>query len=200
MKRTLLYHPLSSYSWKVLVALYEANVEFDRDELTFGDENAVKRLNDVWPFNRFPVLKEDDRVIAESSIIIEHVAPQLVTSLDARAWDRFFDTYVHNPMQKLVNDKMRPADKKDSIGVAEARKYIRTSWDWIEKKMTGDWMAGAFSVADCSAAPALWYGNKVEPIGDHPKVSAYLARLEKRPSFARALEEAKPYLHMFPGA
>ncbi len=116
-------------------------------------------------------------------------------------WDRFHDFYVHEPMQKIVGDSLRPEGGKDATGVAQAREQLRRSCDILEARMSGrEWMVGdAFGLADCAAAPALFYANTVEPFADtHPLLVAYLARLMRRPSFARVLEEAEPWFAMFP--
>ena len=118
-----------------------------------------------------------------------------------RLRDRFFDWYVHLPMQKLVGDRLRPAGKNDPHGVEDAKAQLRTSLGIIDQEMaTTTWAMGeTFSMADCAAAPPFAYVNMVMPFGDtYKNVTAYLNRLTKRPSFARALEQAKPYLSMFP--
>ena len=213
MSLDLYFHPLASYCWKVLVALYENDIPFTPHVIDLGNEASRAKLVALWPFARFPVLHDHDRhqVVPESSIIIEHLAlhtpcnVQLVPTdpkqaLETRFRDRFYDVYVQDPMQKIVGDRIRPAGAKDPHGVAEAKKLLATSYDVVEAQMAGrTWAAGdGFSLADCSAAPALYYANRVLPFGDRPNTAAYLARLEARPSFARVLREAEPYFHMFP--
>jgi glutathione S-transferase len=160
------------------------------------------------------VLRDDDRdlTVPESTIIIEHLAQQhpaaasLVPSdpklaLAVRAQDRFYDLYVHNQMQTIVGDRLRPANAKDPTGVAHARARLATSYDMIDRDMAGKtWAIGEqFTMADCAAAPALFYANKVQPFEDtHPKLLAYFTRLSERPSFRRALDEAEPYMKFFP--
>jgi glutathione S-transferase len=122
-------------------------------------------------------------------------------ALQTRLRDRFLDLYVHQPMQKIMIDRMRPDGKGDGIGVEEARAQLRTSYGMIERQMDGGgWAMGDdFTLADCAAAPALFYGNMAEPFGDgHGNVAAYLERLKARPSFARVLREAGPYFQMVP--
>jgi glutathione S-transferase len=169
----------------------------------------------IWPIGKFPVLRDEakDRTIPESSIIIEYLAqhypgrvqlipaePELARQVRFR--DRFYDLYVHEPMQKIVTDKLRPAGNNDAHGVAQAKALLGTSHDMIERDMAGKtWAMGdAFTMADCAAAPALFYAGKVMPFGEsHRNAAAYLDRLTQRPSFARVLEEAQPYFKMFPG-
>jgi glutathione S-transferase len=114
--------------------------------------------------------------------------------------DRFFDSYIHQQMQKIVGDHRRPADQKDAMGTTQAKALIRTAYGLVEEAMaTRQWAMGdAYTMADCAASPALFYANKVVPLGDFPNTKAYLQRLSVRPSFARVLKEAEPYFHMFP--
>ena len=123
-------------------------------------------------------------------------------ALEVRRLDRFFDHYVHEPMQKIVTDRIRPEGKSDPYGVDQARRVIQTAYNMIDRDLRDrTWAAGdAFGMADCAAAPALYYANRVAPLGDaHENVTRYLRRLEERPSFARVLREAQPYFAMFPG-
>jgi glutathione S-transferase len=116
-------------------------------------------------------------------------------------WDRFFDHYVQEPMQKIVTDRLRPAGKNDVYGVEQAKAQLREAYEVIERELAAkSWMMdAAFTLADCAAAPALFYANTVVPFGEeHRKLSAYLGRLMARPSFARVLEEAEPYFRLFP--
>lgn len=212
MALTLYAHPLSSYCWKVLTALYENGTPFDYRLLAPDDVAVAQELHALWPIGRFPVLRDGGRTVVESSVIIEyldlhHGGPvrllpaDPVAALDVRMRDRFFDNYVMTPMQAIVFDRIRPGDARDPYGVAQARELIDTAYRWLEGEMaTRRWAAGeAFSLADCAAAPSLTYANKVQPLaGRFPHVAAYLARLTARPSFARVLREAEPYAHMFP--
>ena len=121
--------------------------------------------------------------------------------MQTRLRDRFYDLYVHLPMQKIMGDRLRPADRTDPHGVEEARAQLRTSYAMIEQQMAhGGWAAGEdFSLADCAAAPSLFYGSMVVPFGaEHKNLSAYFERLKARPSFARVLKEAEPYFQMVP--
>ncbi|MGN1289343.1 MAG: glutathione S-transferase family protein [Bradyrhizobium sp.] len=214
MSLTLHYHPLSSFCWKALVALYENGAPFTPHMVNLGDPAERAALLALWPIGRFPVLRDETRgeTVPESSIVIEYLdrhypgTAKLISddpdlAQQTRLRDRFLDLYVHLPMQKVVGDRLRPADKKDPHGVAEARAQLRTSHAILDQYLAHDgWMMGErFSLADCSAAPALFYGNKVEPIGEgHRHLAAYLERLMARPSFARVLNEAEPYFGMVP--
>ena len=208
----LFAHPFSSYCQKVLVALYENDTPFELRLLEFGDEQAAAELAALWPLERMPVLVDAGRAIVESSIIIEHLAihhpgPVLLiprdpgAALEVRMMDRFFDQYVSTPMQKIVFDTIRAPEDKDPLGVADARRMLDTAYGWLEKTMVGrTWAAGErFGMADCSAAPGLFYADWVHPIADaFPTVRAYRQRLLARPSFARAVDEGRPYRPMFP--
>lgn len=214
MSLTLHYHPLSSFCWKALIALYENGTPFTLNMVNPGDPAQRAALLALSPIGRFPVLRDETRgeTVPESSIVIEYLdrhypgAVRLIPAdpdlaLQTRLRDRFLDLYVHLPIQKVVGDRLRPADRKDPHGVAEARAQLRTSYAILDQQLAhGGWMMGEhFSLADCSAAPTMFYGNKVEPFGEgHRHLAAYLERLKARPSFARVLQQAEPYFGMFP--
>jgi glutathione S-transferase len=214
MSLTLYLHPLSSYCQKVLVALYENDTPFTPQLVNLGDEASSAELKRLWPIRKFPVLRDDAReqTVPESSIIIEYLdrhypgRTRLVPADGDLAWqtrlrDRFYDLHVHDHMQKIIGDRLRPADKKDPHGVELAKARLTTAYDMIDREMKmRKWAMGdAFTIADCSAAPALYYANLALPFGDtHKNVAAYFDRLMERPSFARAVKEAEPYRHMFP--
>jgi glutathione S-transferase len=214
MSLTLHFHPLSSFCWKALIALHENGTPFTPNMVNLGDEAERAALLKLWPIGKFPVLRDDARgqTIPESSIIIEYldryypgqirfISREADLAWQIRLSDQFYDLYVHLPMQKLVDDRMRPEAQKDPRGVEEARARIRLCYSMIEQDMgTRTWATGeAFSMADCSASPALFYANKVVPFGDaHPNLTAYLDRLMARPAFARVLREAEPYFKLFP--
>jgi glutathione S-transferase len=216
MKLKLYYHPLSSFCWKVLIALYENDTPFAPQSVDLSNEAERAGLLKMWPIGKFPVLRDDatDRTIPESSIIIEYLDQQYPgrtrfipadpkQALQTRLRDRFYDLYVHLPMQKIVGDRLRPEGRKDPHGVAEADARIQSCYGMIDREVaTKTWAMGeAFSIADCAAAPALFYANKVVPFGDgHANLTAYVERLKARPSFARVLSEAEPFFRMFPGA
>jgi glutathione S-transferase len=215
MTLTLYYHPLSSFCHKVLIALYENNTPFTPKIVDFADQASVAEFKAIWPVNKFPVLRDekDDRTIPESSIIIEYLDrhypgatrflpddPDLARQTRMR--DRFYDLYVHVPMQKIVGDKIRPEGKKDPFGVEEAKKMLETTLGMIDRDLSAKtWAMGdRFTLADCAAGPPLFYINKMTPLGDtYRHAEAYLNRLMARPSYARAIKEAEPYMKFFPG-
>jgi glutathione S-transferase len=214
MTLRLYYHPLSSFCQKVLIALYEAKAPFTPQIVDLRDEAERAAFLKVWPIGKFPVLRDEvrERVVPESSIIIEYVAqhyPGKSTLVpkdrdearQMRLRDRFFDLYVNMEMQKVIGDRLRPADKKDPFGVEQARAKLLTALDLVEKQVgAGKWIMGeTFTMADCAAAPALFYANMVVPFMEtHKNLAAYCKRLAKRPSYARVQKEAKPYLAMVP--
>ena len=202
-------HPFSSYSQKALVALYEHDTPFDYRNLE--DPAAQAELAALWPMRRFPVLVDGDRTILEATCIVEYLdlhhrgGSRLVpadpdAALQVRMLDRFFDNYVSTPQQKVVFDRLRPEAVRDPHGVAEARAMLDTAYAWLDRHMAGrEWAAGDFSLADCAAAPFLFYADWTQPIPDAcANVRAYRARLLARPSFARAVEEARPFRPYFP--
>jgi len=205
-------HPFSSYCQKVLIALYENATPFELRMLTPGDEKIAAEHAALWPLRRMPMLVDDGRTVVESSIIIEHlglrhpgpvrlVPAEPGAALEVRMMDRVFDNYVSTPMQKIVGDSLRRAEDRDARGVADARATLDTAYAWLEQTLAGrEWAAGrAFSMADCSAAPALFYADWTHPLGEaFPKVRSYRRRLLERPSFARAVDEARPYRPLFP--
>jgi glutathione S-transferase len=214
MSLKLYFHPLSSFCQKALVALYENDTPFEPQIVDLGDEASSAEFKRIWPIGKFPVLRDEakDRTVPESSIIIEYLVQhypgrtQLVPAdadlaRQTRFRDRFYDLHVHEPMQKVVGDRLRPAASKDPYGVEQAKTRLRTAYGMIEQDMaTKSWAMGdAFSMADCAAAPSLFYANLVMPFGDtHRNVARYFGRLMERPAFARAVKEAQPYFHMFP--
>ncbi len=214
MSLKLYFHPLSSFCQKVLVALYENDTPFEPQIVDFGNQADAAALREIWPIGRFPVVRDlaKDRTIPESSIIIEYLDqhyPGKIRFIPAdadpagqvRLRDRFYDLYVNVPMQKIVTDRLRPAGKNDPHGVEDARAVLRTALGMIEQEMaTNAWAVGeTFTMADCAAAPALFYANQVMPFANtHRNAAAYFDRLMQRPSFARAIAEAKPYFDLFP--
>lgn len=215
MSLTLYFHPLASYCWKVLLALYENNTEFAGKIVDLQDPVERAAFLKITPLGKFPVLVDGERgqTIVESGIIIEYLAehhagvvelvPQDVDAArEARAQERFFDWHVHEHMQKIVGDRIRPAGKQDAYGVEQARSALETAYAILDQRMaTNTWATGvAFGLADCAAAPALFYANKVVPIGERfPHTAAYLQRLLDRSSMQRVLREAEPYMKFFPG-
>ena len=215
MALTLHYHPLSSFCWKALIGLYENDTPFTPLVVNLGEEASRAAFLALWPIGKFPVLRDDARdvTVPETSVILDYLdahypGPVRFTPADpdaawrTRLWDRFFDLYVMTPMQKIVADRIRPSDdQRDPFGVEQARGQLATSYGVLEQELAGRvWMsADGFGLADCAALPALYYANRVQPLGEtYPAVSAYLERLKARPSVARVLAEAEPYFHMFP--
>jgi glutathione S-transferase len=211
---TLHYHPFSSYCQKVLVALYERAVPFERNIVDLGDPAQKAALEALWPMGKFPVLSDEARgiTVPESSLIVAYLdrvhpgPPPLVpadpdSALQVHLWDRFFDHYVETPMQKAVADNFRPEGARDPHGVEEAKTLLRRAWNMLEDTLADgrQWAAGeTFSLADCGAGPALFYANIVQPFEERPRLEAYYRRLLERPAFERAVDEARPYRHFFP--
>ncbi|NUS38856.1 MAG: glutathione S-transferase family protein [Lysobacter sp.] len=202
-------HPFSSYSQKALIALYEHGTPFEYRSLE--DPAAQAELAALWPMQRFPVLVDGDRTVLEATCIVEYLdlhhrgTSRLVpadpdAALQVRMLDRIFDNYVSTPQQKVVFDRLRPEAVRDAHGVSEARAMLETAYAWLDRHMAGrEWAAGAFSLADCAAAPFLFYADWTHPIpGSFANLRAYRARLLARPSFARAVDEARPFRPYFP--
>jgi glutathione S-transferase len=203
-------HPFSSYCQKVLIALYENDTPFTLKML--ADADSFAELAKLWPVRLMPVLTDGEDVVREASIIVEHLmlhhpGPVSLIPSDPRAalhvrfLDRVFDNYVMTPMQKVVADVLRDAGERDPKGVADAKARLDTSYWWLDGELKGrTWAAGEdFTLADCAAAPSLFYADWVHPIPERYGIlRAYRARLLKRPSFARAVEEARPYRSFFP--
>ncbi|MBS0640747.1 MAG: glutathione S-transferase family protein [Proteobacteria bacterium] len=213
MALALYYHPFSSYSWKALIPLYEANTPFTPRVL--DNPETLAAWKQLWPIARFPVLVDDETglMLPEASIIVEyldahHPGPDRLLPedralcLEVRLLDRFFDNYVHAAVQRIVFDRLRDADHHDPQGVSEAHTMLDTCYTWLDMRMAGrTWAVGdGFTLADCAAMPALFYGDWVHPIGDtHRHVAAYRARLLARPAVRRIIEDARPSRPLFPG-
>jgi glutathione S-transferase len=208
-------HPLSSYCWKVLIALYENDTPFTfRQLVNLGDPAEREAFAALWPMAKMPVLEDRARgeVVAETTIVVDYldahypgpvrfVPGDSERARDVRFRDRVYDLYVQGPMQKIVGDRLRPEGQKDPFGVAEARTLLATALAMVERQIADKgWAAGDdFTLADCAALPALYYADKVAPFGGaYPNASALLERLKARPSVARVLAEAAPYAHYFP--
>jgi glutathione S-transferase len=214
MALTLLFHPLASFCHKVLIALYENRIDFRAETVDFGDPGSAAALLQKWPVGKIPVLYDDslDRTVPETSIIIEYLQqhyPGPVSllpedqdaGLEARLWDRFFDLYVSAPMQTIVADRLRHENAKDPLGVADARKTLDTAYAMIEVQVaSAPWAIGdQFTIADCAAAPGLFFASIVHPFGEsRAHLRRYFERLLERPSVRRTLAEAQPYFSMFP--
>ena len=211
MSLTLHYHPLSSYCWKVLIALHENGAPFEPLMVNPGDAEAKAAFEALWPTGKIPLLEDDGRVIPESSIMIEHLdlhhpgkIALLPTDPEAlmavRLWDRLFDNYVMNPMQDFVGQHLRPEGQRDAATLDASQQMLGMAYDMIEQRMSGPWAAGEdFTMADCAAAPSLFYASIVRPFPPgHARLNAYFERLMARPSVARVIGEARPWFRYFP--
>jgi len=212
MSLTLYYHPLSSFCWKVLIALYEADVAFEPRQVNLGDPADRAAFAAVWPLAKFPVLRDNARgkTVPESSVIIDYRArtePSAVflvpgdpdLAMQTRLIDRLIDGYIHVPFQQVVAERMRPDGLHDPFGVEQARAQIRSGYNLIAPMIAKPWAMGeAFTLADCAALPALFYADYAVPLADWPELAAYLSRLKARPSVARVLAEAEPFFQYFP--
>ncbi len=212
MQPVLFTHPFASYCQKVLISLYENETPFTPRILEQSDPSTFAEFEALWPLKKFPLLLDRGRAIAEATIIIEYLdlhypGPARMIpadgkdALEVRFMDRFFDNYIHTPMQTIVFDALREPAGRDAKGAADARAMLDTAYKWLEERMEDcEWAAGGgFSLADCAAAPALFYADWAHRIGpDFTNVRAYRDRLNARPSFARVIEEARPYRRYFP--
>jgi glutathione S-transferase len=212
MSLQLFGHPFSSYTMKALIALYESATPFDFRILDPDHPENTAELVRHWPIARFPLLVDGGTAVFETSAIIEHLAafhpgPVQLIPADAKAavpvrmLDRVFDNHVMSPMQAIVSDARRPEDARDPYGVTQAKTTLDTIYAWLDHALAGrQWAAGdAFTLADAAAAPALLYADWAHPIGeDRSTLRAYRARLLARPSFARCIEDARPYRPLFP--
>ena len=212
MSLKLYAHPFSSYCQKALIALYENGTPFEFRLLAHDDPQIMAEFAELWPIRRFPVLVDSGRTVMEATIIVEYlglhypgpvalVPADARAALDVRGMDRFFDNYISTPVQKIVTDRLRPEAERDTRGVAEARAMLDTAYAWLDTTMSDrEWAAaGTFSLADCAAAPALFYADWTHAIDPKfTQVRAYRERLLARQSFARAVDEARPYRPLFP--
>ncbi|MBV9889494.1 MAG: glutathione S-transferase family protein [Rhizobacter sp.] len=212
MALTLYYHPLSSFCWKALIALYEAGIAFEARQVNLRDPVERAAFEAVWPLAKFPVLRDDARAktVPESSIIIEYLvrtqpaAAALMPSdpdlaMRTRLVDRLLDAYIHVPLQQIVAERLRPEGRHDPYGVEQARAQIRSGYGVVAPMVVGPWAMGdAFTLADCAALPALFYAEYAVALTDWPDLASYLGRLKRRPSVARVLAEAEPFFEYFP--
>ena len=210
MALTLYHHPLSSYCWKALIALYEADIGFSGQVVNLGDPADRAAFQAIWPLGKFPVLRDEARgaTVPEATIIIEYLAQHwpaargLLPADPERAWrtrlrDRLFDNYVHDPLQRIVAERMRPADRRDPHGVEASKALLRQGYGVVAPE--GEWAMGdEFTLADCAALPALFYADYAVSLAEWPELAAYLGRLKARPSVARVIAEAQPFFHWFP--
>lgn len=203
-------HPFSSYTQKVLIPLWADNTPFDYRMVAPDHPENGEELKRHSPFGQFPLLIDGDTAVFESTPIIEYLQachpgrncwiPEGEPGRRVRFLDRFFDLHVMNNMQAVVGDALRPEDSRDPYGVTKARERLHVAYDWLEGQIGEEWAAGdAFTLADCSAAPSLFYADWVEEIGGtRPRLKAYRARLLAHPVVARAVDEGRPYRSYFP--
>ena len=192
-------HPFALYCQKVLVALNEQGVAYDVLEEQRDFDRA--ELAELWPPASIPVLRDDDRVIGETSIIIEYVAGvRLVPSLEARMWDRICDQYVSDAVQAIVSDTID--ERFDERAVQRARDRLDVAYGMLETQLAAhEFLAGdTFTIADCAAAPGLFYALAIHPWDEaaHPRLTRHYRALAQRPSFAKVIANARPYRHLFP--
>jgi len=214
MSLTLYYHPLASFCWKVQIALYENRTPFAGEIVNLGDQQSSARFLDLWPVGKMPVLRDEsrDRTVPETTIIVEYLdryypgAQKLLPEdetlrLDARLWDRFFDLYIQQPMQRIVAQQLRAEGDRDPLAVPESTATLQMAYGMLERQMaTRTWAVGEqFSLADCAAFPGLFYADTlVSFTKTHPNAAAYFERLLQRPSVQRVLDEARPYFKYYP--
>jgi glutathione S-transferase len=203
-------HPFSSYTQKVLIALWADQTPFEYRMIGPDHPDNFHELKRHSPFGQFPLLIDEGSAVFESTPIIEHLQahhpgpakwiPDGESGRRVRFLDRFFDLHVMHNMQSVVADALRPEGSRDPYGVARARERLNTAYDWLETQFDGEWAAGTmFTLADCAAAPSLFYADWVERIGPaRPKLAAYRARLLAHPVVARAVDEGRPYRAFFP--
>lgn len=204
-------HPLSSYCWKALIALYENGTPFEAQMINLGDPQARADYAALWPTARIPLMVDDGQAVPETSIMIEHLdrthpgAVRLLpgdpdAQLRARLWDRLFDTYVMTPMQQYVAQQLRPEAERDARTMAEQEAALEAAYRLIEERLDpAPWAAGSeFSLADCAAAPALFYASPVVALPKAGRLADYFERLMARPSVQRVIEEARPWFQYYP--
>lgn len=210
MALTLHYHPLSSHCWRLLIALDELGAPFEPRLVNLGDPAARAAYAALWPTAKIPLLVDGERVVPETAIQIEYLNHRMVgnllpvdfdAQLQVRLWDRLFDCYVMDPMQRYIAQLLRPEAQRDAKAQADAVNLLGMAYDMIEGRMGAhDWAADhGFSMADCTAAPSLFYATTIRPLSDgHGRLSAYFERLMARPSVAKAIEQARPFFQYYP--
>ena len=211
MSLVLHSHPLSSYCWKVLIALYEKGLTFEAQLVDLGDADKRAAFAALWSTAKIPLLQDGDRFVPETSVQIEHLdlhhggvrmlPGDPAAQLQVRLWDRLFDGYVMTALQHAVGHYLRPENLRDPLALDNARQQLTMAYGMIETRMPGTtWAVGdSFTLADCAAAPSLFYASIFMPFPEgHPKLAAYFERLVARPSVARVIADARPYLRYFP--
>lgn len=211
MSLQLFAHPFSSYCWKVQIPLDANETSYEYRNVDPSEPGAMEELRSLWPIGKFPVLVDDGELIAETSCIIEHLQvrhpgpnvwiPEGKEGRRARFLDRFFDLHIQGNMQPSVNHALRPPGCGDAFGAEQGLKALRTAYDWLEANLPdAEWAAGdTFTLADCAAAPALFYADWIDEIGDsRPRLKAYRARLLAHPAVQKSVDGARPYRAYFP--
>jgi glutathione S-transferase len=212
MALTLHYHPLSSHCWKPLIALAENGTPFEARQVNLGDPAERAAYAALWPTAKIPLLVDGERVVPETSIQIEYLdrrhpgrvrllPDDFEAQLRVRLWDRLFDCYVMDPMQRYIAQQLRPQAERDAKALAAAVEALGQAYDLIESRRDdAAWAAGEdFSMADCSAAPALFYATTIRPLtAQHARLGAYLERLLARPSVWQTIVQARPFFHFYP--
>lgn len=212
MSLVLYSHPLAAYCWKVLIALYEKDILFEARMVNLGDPDARAAFEALWPTAKIPLLEDNGHVVPETSIMIEYLdhkhpgqalmLPRMQEDqLEVRLWDRVFDNYVMDPMQRFVAQHLRPEGERDARELESARRALASAYALIDTRIGArTWAAGeAFTLADCAAAPSLFYAATIEPFAaEHTRLSAYFERLMARPSVARTIKEAGPFFQYYP--
>ena len=210
MALTLHYHPLSSHCWKLLIALDELGAPFEAQLVNLGDPAARAAYAALWPTAKIPLLVDGERVVPETAIQIDYLNRRMVgdllpvdfeAQLQVRLWDRLFDCYVMDPMQRYIAQMLRPEAERDAKAQADAVNLLGMAYDMIESRRGEHaWAAGeGFSMADCTAAPSLFYATTIRPLSaEHMRLNAYFERLMARPSVAKAIEQARPFFKYYP--
>lgn len=212
MSLILYFHPLSSFCWKALIALYDADILFTPKMVNLGDPSERAAFQAVWPLAKFPVLRDErhGQTVPESTLIIDYLAHHYPSAapllpddqhraLQIRLLDRLIDNYIHLPFQQVVSERLRPEGQHDPFGADRARANLGQGYDLIAPMIAGPWAMGeTFTLADCAALPALYYADYAVSLDSRPQLRAYLDRLTVRPSVARVLKEAEPFFHYFP--
>ena len=204
-------HPFSSYTWKVLIALYEKDIAFDYRSVDPAFPDHMPELKAHWPVGQFPLIVHDGVPVFETSIIIEYLdrlvpEPRMIpedpdAALKVRLFDRIFDHHVMNRMQEVANDALRGPENHLPIIVEQTQARLEVIYAWLDKELAGGGWATpfGFTLADCAAAPALFYADWVYPIDEkYENLRGYRARLLAYPSVARCVEDARPYRAYFP--
>ncbi|SEL82799.1 glutathione S-transferase [Roseateles sp. YR242] len=213
MSLSLHYHPLSSFCHKALIALYELDVPFVPRFLDLGNAQRRADFLALWPTGKMPLLQDNDLVIPETSIIIEYLATrhaaasqtlipaEAASALEVRLMDRLCDLYVMLPMQAIVADRLREEKDRDPIATGRGRDTLAMAYGMLDERLQGRaWLAGdQFTMADCAAAPALFYASTLVPFAaNQQRLNTYYKQLLQRPSVARTLDEARPYFKFYP--